>query len=734
MNEELKVIISAEVGKLKAATEQAKQAVNSFKDQVAKASKDVDASMKKVGEKMGSAIKAGCKVAATAIAAMGTALAGFVAGSIKNFAEYEQLVGGVEKLFGNSAKTVQKYAQDAYKTAGLSANEYMTQVTSFSASLISSMGGDTKAAADRANMAIVDMADNVNVFGSNMTDVQNAYQGFAKQNYTMLDNLKLGYGGTKEEMQRLIDDANKLAKANGEAGDLTIDSYADVIEAIHLVQTEMNITGATAKEAEGTIEGSINMTKAAWQNLMTGLADSNADIPQLVSNVVSSATSVLKNVIPVAKQVLKSLPAAISEVSPQAGAAMQVVVNAITKALPVLMDALSAALDLVSKIFTFASEHKGLLIAVGAAIGVVAAAIGAYNVVAAVKAAMAAAEVTTVWGLVAAYAAQAVAMAAALAPYIAIAAAIAAVIAVIVLCVKHWDEIKAKVKEVAKAIGDKVKEMAKAVSDKFKEIQKAITEKIEAAKKAVKDKFDAIKKDIKSAVDTAKNTVKNAFDAVKTAVSNAVNTAKSKVSSAFSNIKSSISSAVNSAKSKVSSVFSGIKSSISNAVSGAYNTVSSKFNSIKSKISSTINAARDTVKNAVDRIKGAFNFSWSLPHIKLPHFSVSGGKAPWGFGGKGSLPSVSVSWYAKGGVFDSPFLFGYGNGAMGGLGEDGAEAIVPLEKNTKWLDRLATMLNEKQGRGGVLVLQVDGKTFAQCSLDAINANTRATGRLGLQLV
>lgn len=734
MNEELKVIISAEVGKLKAATEQAKQAVNSFKDQVAKASKDVDASMKKVGEKMGSAIKAGCKVAATAIAAMGTALAGFVAGSIKNFAEYEQLVGGVEKLFGNSAKTVQKYAQDAYKTAGLSANEYMTQVTSFSASLISSMGGDTKAAADRANMAIVDMADNVNVFGSNMTDVQNAYQGFAKQNYTMLDNLKLGYGGTKEEMQRLIDDANKLAKANGEAGDLTIDSYADVIEAIHLVQTEMNITGATAKEAEGTIEGSINMTKAAWQNLMTGLADSNADIPQLVSNVVSSATSVLKNVIPVAKQVLKSLPAAISEVSPQAGAAMQVVVNAITKALPVLMDALSAALDLVSKIFTFASEHKGLLIAVGAAIGVVAAAIGAYNVVAAVKAAMAAAEVTTVWGLVAAYAAQAVAMAAALAPYIAIAAAIAAVIAVIVLCVKHWDEIKAKVKEVAKAIGDKVKEMAKAVSDKFKEIQKAITEKIEAAKKAVKDKFDAIKKDIKSAVDTAKNTVKNAFDAVKTAVSNAVNTAKSKVSSAFSNIKSSISSAVNSAKSKVSSVFSGIKSSISNAVSGAYNTVSSKFNSIKSKISSTINAARDTVKNAVDRIKGAFNFSWSLPHIKLPHFSVSGGKAPWGFGGKGSLPSVSVSWYAKGGVFDSPFLFGYGNGAMGGLGEDGAEAIVPLEKNTKWLDRLATMLNEKQGRGGVLVLQVDGKTFGQVSLDAINANTRATGRLGLNLV
>lgn len=188
---------------------------------------------------------------ATAAVAGFTALTGAVTAiggaALSAYADYEQLVGGVDTLFGSASQTLQGYAAEAYKTCGMSANQYMTQATSFAASLVSSCSGDVAKAADYANMAMGDMSDNVNKMGSDMTDVQNAYQGFAKQNYTMLDNLKLGYGGTQAEMKRLIADANKLRQEQGKNADLTIDSYADVVEAIHTVQENMGITGTTAR-------------------------------------------------------------------------------------------------------------------------------------------------------------------------------------------------------------------------------------------------------------------------------------------------------------------------------------------------------------------------------------------------------------------------------------------------------------------------------------------------------
>lgn len=234
------------------------------------------------------AIKKGISLTVDGIKKIGSAAFSAAKESIESYADYEQLVGGVDKLFKNSADKVKTNASKAYKAAGLNANEYMENVTSFSASLISSLKGDTEKAVDYADMAIIDMADNANTYGTEIESIQNAYQGFAKQNYTMLDNLKLGYGGTKTEMERLIADANKLKKANGEVANLTIDSYADVVEAIHIVQTEMGITGTTAKEASTTISGSVDSMKSAYHNLLTGLSDENADIDSLVDNFVES--------------------------------------------------------------------------------------------------------------------------------------------------------------------------------------------------------------------------------------------------------------------------------------------------------------------------------------------------------------------------------------------------------------------------------------------------------------
>lgn len=257
------------------------------------------------------------KVGGAAIAAASAATMALVKQSVENYGEYEQLVGGVETLFKSSSDTVLGYAKNAYKTAGMSANEYMETVTSFSASLLQSMGGDTDAAAQKADLAITDMADNANKMGSSMESIQNAYSGFAKQNYTMLDNLKLGYGGTKEEMQRLLDDANALNAAQGNYTNYTIDSYSDIVDAIHTVQTEMGITGTTQLEAATTIQGSISSMKAAYENFTTGLGDENADMAELTTELLDSTVTVCENILPVVERVLGNIGVVVQEKGPE---------------------------------------------------------------------------------------------------------------------------------------------------------------------------------------------------------------------------------------------------------------------------------------------------------------------------------------------------------------------------------------------------------------------------------
>lgn len=263
----------------------------------------------------GAAATAG-KLAVAGLGAVTGAVTAVGGAALGAYADYEQLSGGVETLFGSSASTLKAYADEAYRTAGMSANQYMTQATSFAASLVQSVGGDTAKAAEYANMAMIDMSDNVNKMGSDMQSVQDAYQGFAKQNFTMLDNLKLGYGGTKEEMQRLIADANKLRAEQGKTADLTIDSYADIVEAIHTVQEEMGITGTTAKEASTTISGSIGMAKAAWTNFLTGLGRDDVDFSQLTNQLLESIGAVAKNVAPrvaiIGESIIQAFPSVLS--------------------------------------------------------------------------------------------------------------------------------------------------------------------------------------------------------------------------------------------------------------------------------------------------------------------------------------------------------------------------------------------------------------------------------------
>ena len=266
-----------------------------------------------ISSKLGNGLKTAAKVGTAAVTAAATGITALTTAAINSYAEYEQLVGGVETLFKDSANTVQKYANMAYMTAGMSANKYMETVTSFSASLLQSLGGDTGKAAEYANQALIDMSDNANKMGTSMEMIQNAYQGFAKQNYTMLDNLKLGYGGTKTEMERLIKDASKLDKSI-KANDM---SFANIVKAINAVQTEMGITGTTSKEAASTISGSVNMMKASWENFLVSLADSDADYQFYVDNLMESAKTVISNVAPVAEQVFWSLTNMAEEVLPE---------------------------------------------------------------------------------------------------------------------------------------------------------------------------------------------------------------------------------------------------------------------------------------------------------------------------------------------------------------------------------------------------------------------------------
>lgn len=284
-----------------------KELANVEKEMTGSGSK-ISSAFSNLGSKAGTALKVGLTAAVAGATAGAVSL---IKNAVSSFADYEQLVGGVDTLFKNASEQVQSYASQAFETAQISANDYMETVTSFSASLIQSLGGDTTKAAEYANNAIIDMADNANKMGTSMEMIQSAYQGFAKQNYTMLDNLKLGYGGTKTEMERLLKDAEALSGIHYEIG-----NFADMTAAIHVVQENLGIAGTSAKEASETVSGSLNAMKSAWANLIVGMGDKNADMKALMKDFVKTAETALKNLIPVILESLNGIGELITQLTP----------------------------------------------------------------------------------------------------------------------------------------------------------------------------------------------------------------------------------------------------------------------------------------------------------------------------------------------------------------------------------------------------------------------------------
>lgn len=644
MAEELKIKISAEgSGQVKQELSKTQQAIGAFKSGISS---------------IGKAVGSFAKVTGAAMVAGGVAIGSLAKSAVSAYADFEQLSGGVEKLFGPEAsQTMMQYAQNAYKTAGMSANQYMELSTSFAASLIQSYGGDTTKAVNMTDVAMRAISDNFNTFGGDIHSVQAAFQGFAKQNYSMLDNLKLGYGGTKSEMERLIADANEYAKSIGQAGDLSIDSFGDIVQAIDLVQQKQGIAGTTSKEAATTIAGSVGMMKAAWQNLLVAFADGNADVGAAFDALVTSAETAFGNILPVAEQALVGIGEAVARVAPLLG---EKIPELVSNVLPSLLSSVTGLID---------SLATSLPAMIGPLVSGITAALPQI--------------ITAGIHLFAGLAT----------------ALVAAIPQIIAALPEIWNALKQGFTEawpMLKEAGQQLLQMA--------------GEGISAAAGWVAGKAAEVWESIKASASSAWEALKGKTAAVWGSITGAI-------SSAWGNIKSGVSAGVNAVKSTVSSVFGAISGTVSSVWSGIKSTITSTMDSIKAKIQTAVNA-----------IKNVFNFSWKLPSLKLPHFTVSGSFSL----NPPSVPSFGISWYAKGGVFDMPTLFGYGNGKIGGLGENGAEAVVPLENNTQWLDRIAERLGEKIGNRPI-VMEVDGKVFGQIACDSINGLTRQTGKLNIMM-
>ena len=639
-----------------------RNSMNDCQDSVNRGSSGISSALGKIG---GVATAIG-KTALIGVGAVGTAVAGLAKQSVEVYADYEQLVGGVETLFKDSADTVIGYADIAYKTAGLSANDYMDTVTSFSASLLQSLGGDTAKASEMANMAIIDMSDNANKMGTSMDMIQNAYQGFAKQNYTMLDNLKLGYGGTQAEMYRLMQDAEKLgAVFNSEyslssKGTLEAD-FADIVTAIHTVQTEMDITGTTSKEASSTISGSISSMKASWTNLLTGMGDDTQDFGKLIDNFVESVATVGDNLLPrisivldgvvslisnLAPKIIAKIPEIVGVILPSIIDSSRAITGAIINVLPQLFTTIIGVLpslvnNLVSNLGTFFTQNLPIIFQKGAEM---------------------------LNGLASGLSQNIPTLLANVLPMI---------------------------EQFTATIGDNIGLVVDAglnlIMQLGQGIINAIPVLIENVPQIVINICDVINENAPKLLITAGiliwYLIAGIIQSIPTLIANVPKIIEAIVSviTAFNwlNLGSSIVKGIANGiknlpatlKQFASNAVNGIKSAFTGG--GIGNVVRTVFNGVKTSISTVMNSAKSVVSTAISKIKGFFKFSWSLPKLKLPHPTISGKFSL----NPPSVPKFSISWYAKamdkGMILNTPTIFGMGkNGDLLGGGEAGSETVV----------------------------------------------------------
>lgn len=574
----------------------------------------------KSGGKFGGAFSvAAGNLMANAVMSFGATVADTFKNAFDNYANYEQLVGGVDTLFKESSAIVQENANNAFRTAGMSANEYMENVTSFSASLLQSLGGDTEKAAAYADRAMVDMSDNANKMGTDMSRITDAYQGFAKDNYTMLDNLKLGYGGTKTEMQRLIKDAAAMTDVQEKLG-ITVDessmSFGNVVNAISVMQESMGIAGTTAREGSETISGAINKLSASWQNFLTGIFSDNANIGELTSQLFEGIGDVVKNVTPriimLVQNIFTKLPEAIISVIQTLPEAMApTIVSIFGEQLGgQINDALGGVVGGVSEMFT----------SLGASLTSVF-----QSVLAVLQPVM-----QTIGEIIAA----------------------------------AMPIIQENIAFVVNFITNEVMPTISEVLDIFRPV-------IEEVTKTIQSNMPLIKKIISGAMNGIKTIIKTVWPIVKTVIVTAVNAISAIIETAWPIISGIVETAMNAIDTVVNDVWPAVTGVIDGAVSSIKgfidslkpiaNTVSGIFNNVKSFIEDPLGTAQRFIENFVSTITSIFSgLRLELPDIALPHFNVWGGEFPFGIGGQGSLPEFSVDWYAKGGFADSPTLNGYG--------------------------------------------------------------------------
>lgn len=588
--------------------------------------------------------------------------------AVGHYAEYEQLVGGVETLFKDSSGKLIGYAEKAYKTAGMSSNQYMDTATSFAASLIQGLGGDTAKAVELTNLAITDMSDNANKMGTDIGSIQDAYQGFAKQNYTMLDNLKLGYGGTQSEMIRLINDSGVLGEKIESLDNVTFDQ---MIEAIHKIQDNLGITGTTALEAGTTISGSWSSVQALFENILTKvgskLAPTVMGFLQQLSDWMETidwdafATSVGDALQRVFDWIQKIDFTTFFEKG------MDGVENFLEK----LAEFVPKVIEVIQNIQGFIDIIVALspvILGGATTVGTLAAAFKFKEIIDGVKTAMT--------GLFAAMSAN---------PIVAVIAIIAGLVVALVTLWNTNEDFRNAVISIWEAVKSAFSTAIEAIKGFFQ----SMVEKITTAWENIKNAFNTALNVIKTVMSAIQSTITTIWNAIKTVVTNVVNAIKSVISNVFNAIKSTISNILNGIKSVFSSVWNSIKSTVSNVINGVKSTISSGLNAakstvsnilgaIKEKFSSIFEGAKNIVSNAINRIKSFFNFSWSLPHLKLPHISISGSFSLT----PPSVPHFGIDWYKKamddGMIMNQPTIFGYNaksNQFLAG-GEAGSETVV----------------------------------------------------------
>lgn len=555
--------------------------------------------------------------------------------AVGNYADYEQLVGGVETLFKDSADTLVGYAEGAYKTAGLSANDYMETATSFAASLIQGLGGDTAKAVELTNLAITDMSDNANKMGTDMASIQAAYQGFAKQNYTMLDNLKLGYGGTQEEMVRLINDSGILKKKIKDLNGITFDQ---MIQAIHEIQNNLDITGTTAKEAGDTISGSWSSVQALFENILTKVG---AELAPVVMGFLSQLSTWMDSVDwdAFAAKVGNAFGGLLNwlqqiDFTTFFETGLNGVLNFV-EGLGSLIDKVVTTIEGVNNFMTILNDLAPVIAGVVTAVGLFSAALKFSSLLDTVK--------TAIIGVNAVLAAN---------PILAVVSLIAGLVAALVTL---WN-----------------------TNEDFRNAVIAV--------------WDAVKSGISTAVEAIKTTVTTVFNAL-----------RSTVTTIFNAIKTAITTPIESAKSTVTNLLNGIKS-----------TFTTVFNGIKSFLSPV-----------VDWLKGIFNFNWSLPKIKLPHFRISGSFSL----NPPSVPHFGIEWYKKamedGMIMNQPTIFGYNpksNRFLAG-GEAGSETVVGTDSLKEMIRNAVSMEND------ALAIKLDRiiSLLVQFFPDVLVLNNRGSG-------